>query len=61
MRLVEHTAGMKDLRNIYMALVGKLKETPLKGPGRRWNDNIKIDLKEMGLEGEHWIHLSQHQ
>jgi hypothetical protein len=32
-----------------MALVGKLKENPLKGPRHRWNDNIIIDLIEMGL------------
>jgi hypothetical protein len=61
MRFVEHIAGMKDLRNIYMALVGKLKETPLKGPRCRWNNNIKFDLKEMGLEEEDWIHLALYQ
>jgi hypothetical protein len=27
------------------------------GLGRRWEDNIKVDLKEVGCEGAHWIYL----
>jgi hypothetical protein len=28
-------------------------------PGRRWEDNIKIDFREIVLEGLYWIHLAQ--
>jgi hypothetical protein len=28
-------------------------------PNSRWEDNIKIDLREMGLEDEDWVHLNQ--
>ena len=32
---------------------------PLGRPRRRWEDNIKIDLQEMGCGGTDWIHLDQ--
>jgi hypothetical protein len=32
---------------------------PLGRPRRRWVDNIKIDLKEIGWDGEDWIYLAQ--
>jgi hypothetical protein len=32
---------------------------PLGRPRRRWEDNIKMDLREIGLEIVDWIHLSQ--
>jgi hypothetical protein len=28
-------------------------------PWRRWDDNIKMDLRDMGLEGVDWIHLAR--
>jgi hypothetical protein len=61
MILVEHIAGIKELRIIYKTMVGKTRGKSLAGPRYRWKDSIKIDLKEMGLEGEDWIHLAQHQ
>jgi hypothetical protein len=30
-------------------------------PRQRWGDNIKMDLKETGWEGIHWIHLAQNK
>jgi hypothetical protein len=41
-------------------MVGKSEgKTPLGSPRRRWEDNNKMDLKEMGLKGVEWIHLAQ--
>jgi hypothetical protein len=40
--------------------VGKPEEKgPLGRPRRRWVDNIKIDLREIGWDGVDWIDLSQ--
>jgi hypothetical protein len=41
-------------------LVGKLEEKrPLGRPRRRWENNIKMDLKEVGSAGMDWIELAQ--
>jgi hypothetical protein len=32
---------------------------PLRRPRRRWEDNIKLELGEIGIDGENWIHLAQ--
>jgi hypothetical protein len=43
-----------------MAMVGRLKvKRPLGRPRRRWEDNIKMDLREMGINGANWIRLDQ--
>jgi hypothetical protein len=40
--------------------VGKPEgKTPLGRPCRRWLDNIKIDLREIGWDGMDWIDLAQ--
>jgi hypothetical protein len=38
---------------------GSQKERPLGRPRRRWVDNIKIDLREIGWDGMDWINLAQ--
>ena len=44
-----HVARMEEGRGVYRVLVGKHEEKrPLGRPRRRWEDNIKIDLQEMG-------------
>jgi hypothetical protein len=41
-------------------LVGKLKgKRPLGRPRLRWEDNIKMDLREIGTDGANWIRLAQ--
>jgi hypothetical protein len=41
-------------------LVGKPEEKrPFRRPGHLWENNIKMDLKEIQLEGVDWIHLAQ--
>jgi hypothetical protein len=41
-------------------LVGRPKgKRPLGRPRRRWEDNIKLDLREIGIDGANWIRLAQ--
>jgi hypothetical protein len=45
---------------VYRVLVGKSEgKRPLGRPRRRWEDNIKIDLQEVGCGGMDWIYLAQ--
>jgi hypothetical protein len=51
---------MGDKRGTYRVLVGRLVATkPLGRPRCRWEDNIKIDLLEIGEGGMGWIDLAQ--
>jgi len=51
---------MGDRRGAYRVLVGKSEgNRPLGRPWRRWEDNIKMDLQEVGCEGMDWIELAQ--
>jgi hypothetical protein len=46
-------------RGAYKALVGKPKgRRPLERPRHRWEDNIKMDLREVGWGGTDWIDLA---
>jgi hypothetical protein len=51
---------MGETRNAYRILVGKPEgKRPLGRPRRRWVDNIKRDLREIGWDGRDWIELAQ--
>jgi hypothetical protein len=51
---------MGATRNAYRILVGKPEgKRPLGRRRRRWVDNIKIDLGEIGWDGRDWIELAQ--
>jgi hypothetical protein len=53
MRWAGYVARMGEKRNAYRILVGKPEgKRPLGRPRRTWVDNIKIDLKEIGWDGE---------
>jgi hypothetical protein len=39
--------------------LGGPKVRELGRPGRRWEDNIKMDLSEMGMDGANWIQLAR--
>ena len=53
-------ARMGEKRDVYRVLVGKPEgKRPLGRPRRRWEDNIKMDLQEVGCRGVEWIKLSQ--
>ena len=60
MRLAEHVARMGEERGVHRVLVGKPEEKrPLGRPRRRWEDNIKMDLQEVGCGSMDWIELAR--
>jgi hypothetical protein len=60
MMWAEHVARMGDGRGFYRVLVGGPEgNRPLGRPRRRWEDNIKKDLREIGIDGTNWIQLAQ--
>ena len=60
MRWAGHVARMGEERGVYRVLVGKPEgKRPLGRPGRRWVDNIKVDLQEVGFRYMDWIGLAQ--
>ena len=53
-------ACMVERRGVYRVLVGKPEGTRRLGrPSRRWEDNIKMDLQEVGCGGMDWIELAE--
>jgi hypothetical protein len=47
-------------RNVYKVLMGKPEgKRPLGRPRRRWEDGIRMDLREIGLRSVDWIQLAQ--
>jgi hypothetical protein len=60
MRWAGHVARMGDLRCVYRVLVGRPEsKRPLGRLTGRWEDNIKLDLRETGIDGANWIRLAQ--
>jgi hypothetical protein len=60
MRWAGHVAWMGEERDMYRVLVGKPEgKRPLGRPRYRWEDNIKMDLQEVGHGGMDWIELAQ--
>jgi hypothetical protein len=59
MRWAGHVARMGE-KNAYRILVGKPEgKRPLGRPRHRWEDNIRMDLREIGWGGMDWIDLAQ--
>jgi transcription termination factor 2 len=59
MRWAGHVARMEERRGAYRVLVGSPEgKRPLRRPRRRWEDNIKIHLMEIGIDGADWIRLA---
>ena len=55
-----NVARMGERRGVYRVLVGIPEGKKLLGrPRRRWEDNIKMDLQEVGCGGMDWIELAQ--
>jgi hypothetical protein len=51
---------MVEMRNAYNILIGRPEgKKPLGRLRRRWEDNIKMDLREIGLKGVDWMHMVQ--
>ncbi|KAJ4442688.1 hypothetical protein ANN_04277 [Periplaneta americana] len=62
LRWAEHVARMGESRNSYSVLVGRPEgKRPLERPRCRWEDNIKMDLREMGYDDREWINLAQNR
>jgi hypothetical protein len=60
MRWAEHVARMGEGKGVYRVLVGRPEgKRPLGRPRRRWEDNIKMDLKDTGIDVANWIQLAQ--
>ena len=60
MRLAGHVAHMGEERGAYRVLVGKPEgKRSLGRPRRRWVDNIRMDLQEVGCGYKDWIGLAQ--
>jgi hypothetical protein len=60
MRWKGHVARMGERKNTYRIFVGKPEgKIPLVIARRRWVDNIKMDLREIGWDGMDWIDLAQ--
>jgi len=60
MKWAGHVARMGEGRGVYRVLVGKPEgKTPLGRPRRRWMDNVKMDLQEVGCGSMDWIELVQ--
>ena len=60
MRWAGHVTRMGERRGVYRVLVGKPEgKWPLGRPRRRWEDNIKMDLQEVGRGVMDWRELAQ--
>jgi hypothetical protein len=60
MRWAGHVARIGEERKVYKVLVGKPEgKRPLGRPRRRWEDGIRMDLREIGLGCVDWIRLAQ--
>jgi len=60
MRWEGHVARMREMRGVFMVVVGKPERKRRLGrPRRAWEDNIKMDLQEVGCGDMEWIELAQ--
>jgi hypothetical protein len=57
-----HVARVGEKTNANRMLVGKPEgKRPLGRSRRRWMDNIKMDLREIGFDGVDWIDMAQYR
>jgi hypothetical protein len=60
MRWAGHVARVGEVRGAYNILVGRPEgRRPLGRPRRRWEDNIEMDLREIGFGDVDWINLAR--
>jgi hypothetical protein len=62
MRWAGHVARMGEGRGVYGVLVGRSEgKRPLGRHRHRWEDNIKMDIREIRIDGANWIRLAQYR
>jgi len=60
MRWTGHVARIGERKGVHRVLVGKSeRKRPLGRPRRTWEDNIKMDLQDVGCGGMDWMELAQ--
>ena len=62
LRWAGHVARMEEGRSAFKILTGKpTGKRPLGRPRRRWEDNIKINLEEIGINAGNWVDSAQNR
>jgi hypothetical protein len=60
MTWVRHVTCMREGSSVYSVLVGRPEgKRPLGRPRHRWEDNINIYLREIGIDAANWIQLAR--
>ena len=60
LRWAGHVARMEEGRSAFKILTGKpTGNRPLERPSRRWEDNIRMDLEEIGISAGNWVDSAQ--
>ena len=60
LRCAELVARMEEGRSAFKILIGKpTGKGPLGRPRRRWEDNIRMDLEEIGINAGNWVDSAQ--
>ena len=60
LRWAGHVARIEEVRSAFKALIGKpTGKRPLRRPRLRWEVNIRMDLKEMGINSRNWVDSAQ--
>ena len=60
LRWAVYVARMEEGRRAFNILTGKpTGKRPLVRPRRRWEDNVRIDLEEIGINGGNWVDSAQ--
>ena len=56
LRWAGHVARMEESRSAFKILIGKpTGKRPLRKPRRKWEDNIRMTLEEIGVNGGNWV------
>lgn len=62
LRWAEHVARMEEGRTALGVIMGRPEgRRPLGRPRRRWQNNVRMDLGELGVAGDGWIHVAQNR
>ena len=60
LRWAGHVARMEEGRSAFKMLTGKhTGKRPIGRPRRRWEDNIRMDLREIGINAGNWVDSAQ--